>query len=544
MSANYCIFNTGNNTYNDNYTSGGTYNGKLYWTGSTNSLYIYYSTGSTQWCLSSSLGGSCFLVGKSPCSSTLPDFSSFYFSSGVCPTPTPTPTQNCSVLDFEAIFDCEIPNTPTPTPTNTATPTLTPTPTSSSVCSIVSVNASITAYTPTPSITPTNTPTTSPEITRPCNFTGNVNYYTIDDVINCPASAIFQDCYDGKLYYSNAPLSQIDGSPFVMYQIFLSFVDGVSRCISYMGISNEVSGVNNIVISSLPLGYSNLGQCNVCVTLESPSPTPTSTPTNTPTPSVTPTMTVTPTRTPIPTWTPTPTGGGISLSTCSVVYISGAKIYSYNLTAGTSTLLTVPGTTSGSDIAHTSSKLWTSSVSQIREWNITLSPFTATFNRNITLPHNIGTGLAAIDNTTLLTTNTTVSPNTVVTLDITTSTAVSTFKFNLIAGRSIAGDLLLTTDNKVITTTNGGGGQYLTQYDYSTGAIEADILISPTITVPWGIFEDGGEIYIMAGNPTGSVYHINNTSPYTITFVGSAGHVVGGASQLPECLTTSLVVVN
>jgi hypothetical protein len=382
-------------------------------------------------------------------------------------------------------------------------------------------------------------------VVRPCNFLGNVKFNTIDEVLNCPVSTMFQDCYNGMMYYTNSTILPPSGNDFEMYQIFLSFVDGISRCISYMGISNEISGVNNIVITSQPLGYSNLGECNLCVTLESPSQTPTTTPTNTPTPSITPTMTQTPTRTPFVTPTPTSTNPPPlpSLQTCSVIFNSG-NVYTYNLTANTSTLLTVTGNTIGSDIAHTSTKLWISSGTLIKEWNITLSPFTAVFNRTITLPHTIGTGLGAINNTTLITTDISTSIHKIVTLDITTSTAVSTFKFNLITGRSIAGDLLLTTDNKVLATCNGGGASYLTQYDYLTGNVEVDVIITPTINAPWGIFEDNNEIYIMNGNSSGTVFHIDNTSPYTITAVGNTGKSVGGSSQLPECLNTSLVPVS
>ena len=40
----YCINNTGYYSYDDNYNSGGTHNGQLYWTGVSNNLYIYYSS--------------------------------------------------------------------------------------------------------------------------------------------------------------------------------------------------------------------------------------------------------------------------------------------------------------------------------------------------------------------------------------------------------------------------------------------------------------------------------------------------------------------
>ena len=89
----YCVNNTGLIGADDVYITGGTYNGRSYWTGQTNSWRIYYYTGTTSyWCLSDTLGGACYLTGKSPCSSTCPDLSSFYVFSGACPTPTPTPT--------------------------------------------------------------------------------------------------------------------------------------------------------------------------------------------------------------------------------------------------------------------------------------------------------------------------------------------------------------------------------------------------------------------------------------------------------------------
>ena len=67
----YCINNTGVPLYNDSYEDTLTnYNGAQYYTGQTNGLFIYYSSGDTQWCLSDTLGGTCFLSGKSPCSTT------------------------------------------------------------------------------------------------------------------------------------------------------------------------------------------------------------------------------------------------------------------------------------------------------------------------------------------------------------------------------------------------------------------------------------------------------------------------------------------
>ena len=85
----YCI--SGTDTIFDNtYYSAGTYYSQLYWTGSSNNYYIYYSVGNKQWCLSTSLGGMCLLSGKSPCFSECPDLCEEFFSVGICPTTTTT----------------------------------------------------------------------------------------------------------------------------------------------------------------------------------------------------------------------------------------------------------------------------------------------------------------------------------------------------------------------------------------------------------------------------------------------------------------------
>ena len=225
---------------------------------------------------------------------------------------------------------------------------------------------------------------------------------------------------------------------------------------------------------------------------------------------------------------------------CGVIYNSPTNIYSYDFTTNTSTLLTLPGPFLVSDIAHTINKLWLISGTMVNEWDITLSPFTAVFNRTITLPHNTGPGLGAIDDTTLIAVNNTVAPNQVVTLDITTSNAVSTYKFDMMAGRTVAGDLLKTTTDKVlITNYDSSSTQYITQYDFNTGLVDVDIILSPTISSPWGIAEDSGNIYVFNGSSTtNNVFSIDVNYPYALTLEGSTGYSVFGASQVPTCINT------
>lgn len=338
-SSTYCITNTGLVGADDNYITGGTYNGDTYWTGQTSGWTIYYSTGTTsQWCLSDTLGGPCYLTGKSPCISICPDLSSIYVFSGVCLTPTPTPTQNCSVLDFTAIFDCEFIPTPTPTPSASVTPTPTVTPSSTNFCSIIGIDASGYTYTPTPTPTPTVTPTMyyvnnrktrlpfySPLIERNCDASGFASYITIDGQIICPGVHKFQDCYDNEqYYYSNEVTGVPTGTQFELYSVYsaLVFNNGVNelKCIAYYGYDYNHGNINIIQITNpISYGLSTLGDCVNCqieiIPTPTPTPTPTHTPTNTPTQTHTPTQTKTPTKTPTNTPTNTVTPSQTATST-------------------------------------------------------------------------------------------------------------------------------------------------------------------------------------------------------------------------------------
>ena len=282
---NYCVNDTGLG-YDDYFKYGGIHNSEPYWSGETNGYVIYYTTGGT-WCLSTILDGTCLLEGPDPCNSVCPDLCDTYVFSGACPTPTPAPTVNCSVLDFNAIFDCEVTPTPSITPTITTTPTMTPTPSPSDPCGGRAIDVTISGYTPTPTPTPTITPSNSPEVTRPCSVSGNVTFNTVLGLIDCPSSKKFIDCENGNLYYASNPLPLPSGGTLSQLSVFKANVDGISRCITYVGIDLIINGMNYIELVDGPLDLD--ADCSVCV------PSVTLTPTPTPTPSVTPTLTPTPT---------------------------------------------------------------------------------------------------------------------------------------------------------------------------------------------------------------------------------------------------------
>jgi hypothetical protein len=194
LSTNYGLYSD----YDGNYYSAGTYNGYSYYTGNgITTGYIYYNTGQTVWCLSSTLGGSCILFGGNRCNSLTPNLSEEFFKNNICLTPTPTPSQNCSVLDFNVFFDCDIvPPTPsvtqTMTPTVSAgyvyptpTPTMTCTPTSSGdLCGNFNFCFVVQNVSPTPSPTPTITPSSAAP--RNTNASGVVSFTTINDNLICP----------------------------------------------------------------------------------------------------------------------------------------------------------------------------------------------------------------------------------------------------------------------------------------------------------------------------------------------------------------------
>ena len=257
-----------------------------------------------------------------------------------------------------------------------------------------------------------------------------------------------------------------------------------------------------------------------------------------PDPTPTPTPTVTSTNPP-PTATPLPI-----ISTCSVFTNAGNAVYAYFPSSNTNVFLgnSFP---SSLDIAHTTTKLWMweYGTSSITEYDITLSPWSATFNRFISFPSgvNLGAGLGSITNTQLISTNVSVSPHQIIVLDITTNTAVSTVIGTLGVGRVVSGDILLTTTNKILVTNySTTSSTYLTQYSYPSGTFEVEVDITSTTPSAFGIFIDSGNIYVC--NSGGQIYNVNVNFPYTQTLFNNSGLGIGGASQVPSCCNVNLII--
>ena len=280
----YCIQNTV--SFNQTYFEFGTHNGFNYFMGQSYSSFIFYSTGETRWCLSVILDGPCDQFGPYNSVSLTPDFDDTVMYSGACVTTTTT-TSPCENFDFDAIFDCYIPPTPTVTPTVSVTPTPTPTPTVSNICGGLSMNVSVINISPsqTPTLSPTPTPT--PMLSYSCNFSGEVIFNSINEIIQCANSKKFKDCFTGIDYYTS-DLVLVSGTtqPKEGY-VYNATINGQGYCVIYDGLFENISGVDSITLIT-EIGSSVSGACLDCIPNLTPTPTTTPTMTPTPTPSATP----------------------------------------------------------------------------------------------------------------------------------------------------------------------------------------------------------------------------------------------------------------
>jgi hypothetical protein len=228
-----------------------------------------------------------------------------------------------------------------------------------------------------------------------------------------------------------------------------------------------------------------------------------------------------------------------SIPTCCGILLSeGATITLLNLDGSLNTL-SVPGYTSSFGIEISADKLW-SIDTQIVEWNITTSPFNAVFSRNITLPVGFTTasGISSLSNTLLIAVDSSVSPQEVVELDITTTIASSTTMFTLQTDRVALGNFLYTSSGKLLIFNQDSttSTYYLTQYDYTTNAIDLDIDLGSV--VPKSIFECECSVFVTDNN--GDVYVVDSAPSYSLTFIDNFGIIPSSAAQANTCIICSL----
>jgi len=215
---------------------------------------------------------------------------------------------------------------------------------------------------------------------------------------------------------------------------------------------------------------------SIILTVGTPSPTPTTTPTTTPTPTNTETPTATPTNTPTntetptatPTNTPTPTQP-ITFSGDSIMFVDSNKsIYKYDPNTNLITYL-FDTNISGDvlDIATTTDKIFVNdNLGNIVEYNYTSSPFSAVSAQTYSFSGYVGSGMTAINNTTLL-----ISSDDVYRINLTNSQVDLMFSLSATCVDCITnGDILYnsTLDEYAMSYVNTGTSvNYATVFDAS-----------------------------------------------------------------------------
>lgn len=237
----------------------------------------------------------------------------------------------------------------------------------------------------------------------------------------------------------------------------------------------------------------------------------------------------------------TTTSTTLSPEECVALILAVENVYTYDVITNTSVNRGAFGLSN--DIANTATKMWIMS-SFIEEYNITVFPWASAFNRNIAYNTQLATsnGLCAIDDVTLITTNSLVGyPHPIISLDISGSTAVETIIGYLPMNTFVTGDFIYTTTGKLIVTISvaiGGGGPYIVQYDYATMNLEIQT------TIPFynafGLMEANNNLYVIRG--TGEVYQVDLNYPYGLTLVQNTGLTnTAGSSQTPACCNVNLI---
>jgi hypothetical protein len=245
------------------------------------------------------------------------------------------------------------------------------------------------------------------------------------------------------------------------------------------------------------------------------------------------------------TTTTTSTTAPIIPECCGILISSTDSIYYANQTFVTVNPIDVPGYTTSFGIAMTANYLW-SVDTQFSQWDITLNPFTATFNTTIPFPGGFTTssGIVAIDNSTIVAVDDSVSPQDVVELaidnPISPTFMTPTIKFPLQTDRIAKGNPLYIQTGEIIIINQDVNTYtyYISQYNYSTGVLELDINIGSVDAA--SLYECNCDIFVTATN--GDLYMIVKTPPYALFYLGSNVGVsnITSATQVATCVVSSI----
>jgi hypothetical protein len=275
-------------------------------------------------------------------------------------------------------------------------------------------------------------------------------------------------------------------------------------------------------------------------------PTPTPTPTSTPTPTPTSTPTPTPTATISPTPTPTATTDPKFVIANS---FDSDDYYVYDVGTNTETgPITLSGFTQIGSIANTNTKFWINPPDgAIDEWNLTLSPVVATYNRGISnfQTYSGRQGLEAFNDGRLIASLYVSGDGETQIFEVGIASSAATYTkitalTGALSGNPLIYDIALSTTGDFIVLGSNGDSSYLQQYVYSASStLDFELNISASVLTPIGIIGYADKIHVMDTNS--KLYRIDLTSPYTITEIQTAPRGYGYTSQSPGSVTTAFI---
>lgn len=230
------------------------------------------------------------------------------------------------------------------------------------------------------------------------------------------------------------------------------------------------------------------------------------------------------------------------------------KIYSHNpITNQTNFLFQVPAVIPYSnnpghiidDIAHTKKKLWilflhsnfnNNNGSLIIEYDITLCPFTYTFNRYYNINSKLDWGLYAIDDDKLI--SSTDNPKDIIEIKLRPTFTIST-KIQSI--NTDVSDLILLPNQNLIYTDRSGNPISLYVYNYLNGNFIGQFSIG---LIDTSLFYIDNKLYLISLG--GQIYEIDYNNNYTINLINNLNfnELVYGASSIYTCVTTTICLTN
>ena len=231
---------------------------------------------------------------------------------------------------------------------------------------------------------------------------------------------------------------------------------------------------------------------------------------------------------------------------CSMLTTTGTTVTAYNFN-DQPRILNLPEFTSSYGLGITVNKVWSVYSTGIQEWDITMSPFSSTYIEQIALPAGFSTtfGITALDDSTLIGTNTSASPSSIVQIDLVRQTGVatvatSTTKITLPISRVMISNVLTVKNQDKVVFVNqdtGSSDYYVSEYFYSTGVLNTEENIGAVNAV--AIMDCACILYLFT--PSGDFKILSPGPNYTlIDGPSSIGFNLISASQIPTCSNQGL----